>query len=380
MAERLRWGLIGGGEGSQIGEPHRIAARLDGLYDFVAGALDVDAERGRAFARALGVPSDRAYGDWREMLEAERARPDPVEVVTVATPNVTHYEIARAFLEAGMHVVCEKPMTMTEAEAESLVAVAEPADRRLVVNFGYSGYPMVREARARIARGDAGHVRLVVAEFAHGHHADAAEAENPRLRWRYDPAQTGVSSALADAGIHALHMVGFVTGQRIAALSAQFDSLVPGRKLEDNATVSLRYAGGTLARLWASAIAIGQMHGLNIRVFGEKAGLAWHQERPNQLLWTPVGGATTIVERGSPELSPEAAEAGRFAMGHPEGLPVAFANLYRDLHTAIRETDGARRDAAAARLPLGPQGAEMVAAVHAAAGSAAAGGTWMEMG
>jgi len=380
MARRLRWGLVGGGEGSQIGEPHRLAARLDGLYDFAAGALDADAERGRAFARSLGVPADRAYGDWREMLAAERGRQDPVEVVTVATPNVTHYEIARAFLEAGMHVICEKPMTMTVAEAEALVDVAEGADRRLVVNFGYTGYPMVREARARIARGDMGRVRLVVAEFAHGYHADAAQADNPRLRWRYDPAQAGVSSVLADAGIHALHMVGFVTGQRIRSLAAQFDRLVPGRALEDNATVSLRYDGGTLARLWASAIAVGQWHGLTLRVFGETAGLAWQQEQPNQLRWTPLGGPTAVLERGAPDLSADASEAGRIAMGHPEGLPVAFANLYRDLHTAIGDPDGARRGAAAARLPLGPQGAEMVAAVHAAAGSAAAGGTWVTMG
>lgn len=380
MSRNVRWGLIGGGEGSQIGDAHRIASRIDGLFSLEAGALDIDPERGKAYAGSQGIAPDRAYGTWEEMLEGEQGRDDRIEMVTVATPNATHFEIARRFLERGFHVLCEKPMTMTSEEAAILLATAEENDRLLAVNFGYSCYPLVREARAMVARGDLGKVRLVVAEFAHGFHADAAEADNPRIRWRYDPAQAGASSVLADAGIHALHMVGYVIDQHVEALSAQFASLVPGRELEDDAAVTLRYSGGTLGRLWSSAIAIGQMHGLGIRVFGERGGLRWHQEQPNQLFWTALGQPTVIVEKGSPALSASALDSSRIAIGHAEGMLVAFANLYRDLARAIRAPSADDRAAAVANLPLGTAGAEMVAAVAAAVRSAKADGAWVDVG
>ena len=377
MAQPLQWGLVGGGPGSQIGEPHRIAARLDGLFHLAAGALDIDAGRGRAFARELGVTPDRAYGNWQEMLEAERQRADGVDLVTVATPNATHYEIAREFLAAGIPVLCEKPMTMTPEEARQLVELSERTNVLLTVNFGYCGFPMVRQARAMVGAGELGAIRLIVAEFAHGFHADASQADNPRLRWRYDPAQAGVSSVLADAGIHALHMAGFVAGQSVESVSAHFASLVAGRALEDDAAVMLRFSGGALGRLWASAVAVGQMHGLNIRIFGERGGLRWHQEQPGQLFWTPLGGTTRILERGAPDLDVDAAAASRFAIGHTEGLPVAFANIYRDIHAVLtgRDSDGR----AVARLPRGAAGAQMVFAVHAAARSASEGGTWVDL-
>lgn len=379
MTDRIRWGLIGGGEGSQIGDAHRIAARLDGLFTLSAGALDADPDRGRAYAVSLGVDKDRAYGSWQEMLASEQARDDRIQLVTVATPNATHFEIARAFLEAGIHVLCEKPMTMDEDEAQALLDAARRADRLLAVNFGYSGYAMVRQARSMVANGDLGRIRLVMAEFAHGFHANAADASNARIRWRYDPAQAGVSSVLADCGIHALHMIGFVTGQSVTSLSAQFESLVAGRVLEDDAIVSLRYGDGMRGRLWTSAIAVGQMHGLNIRIFGEKGGLRWHQEQPSQLFWTPVGGALSVLERGSAGLSDEADQATRITVGHAEGMLVAFANLYRDLHAAVAASDDSARKAALARLPLGEAGAEMVAVVHAAAASAKRDGAWVDL-
>ncbi|MCP4381654.1 MAG: Gfo/Idh/MocA family oxidoreductase [Hyphomicrobiales bacterium] len=379
MGKILRWGLVGGGEGSQIGDAHRIAARIDGQISLSAGALDVDPSRGRAFAQTLGVAPDRAYGDWREMLEGERSRPDRVELVTVATPNATHFEIAAAFLENGFHVLCEKPMTMDPKDAETLLEIARRKDRVLAVNFGYSGYPMVREARAMVARGDLGRVRLAVAEFAHGFHADAADADNPRVRWRYDPAQAGVSSVVADCGIHALHMIGYVTGQRIEAISAHFASLVGDRALEDDASLSLRYSNGTIGRLWTSAVAIGQMHGLNLRIFGEKGGLRWHQEAPNQLFWTPLNQSTVVVERGMPNASDVARAASRITIGHTEGMLVAFANIYRDLHHAIGSDSPADRQLALDHIPLGIAGAEMVAAVDAAARSAGQDGAWVDL-
>lgn len=379
MEQALSWGLVGGGTESQIGDAHRFAARLDGLYRFAAGALDIDPERGKAFARDLGIAEDRAYGSWQEMLEREAARPDPVDLVTVATPNATHFEITRAFLERGFHVLCEKPLTTTPAEAEALAALAAAQDRILAVNFGYSGYAMARQARAMVRGGELGQVRLVVAEFAHGSHGDAADADNPRIRWRYDPKQAGVSSVLADAGIHALHLASYVTGQSVASVSADFVSCVAGRELEDDAMLLLRYDGGAAGRLWTSAVAIGQVHGLNIRVFGEKGGLRWDQEAPNQLHWTPLGKPTRILERGGTGLAPEAQRASRITVGHPEGLVGAFGNLYRDLHDAVAAARKGEASPWLAGLPLADAGVETVRVVHAAAESARTAGNWVKL-
>lgn len=377
--KRLNWGMIGGGEGSQIGPVHRIAAGLDGLFGFTAGALDADAERGRAFAQRLGIPEDRAYGDWKEMLAGESARDDRIDLVTVATPNATHFEITKAFLEAGFDVLCEKPMTLTVEEAEEIVSVARRTGSICAVNYGYSGYPMVRHMRAMVARGDLGDVRLVKAEFAHGFHADAADADNPRVRWRYDPAQAGISAQFADCGIHALHMASFVSGQEAAELSADFASTIESRVLEDDAMVSFRMDGGAILRLWTSSVAVGRMHGLNIQVFGEKGGLRWAQEWPNQLFWTPLNGRTEILERGAPGLSPEADRASRVTIGHAEGMPVAFANIYRDLAEAITARREKRDpDPAATLFPTAVDGLRSIAAIAAAVESAGDGGKWLD--
>lgn len=376
---KLRWGLIGGGEGSQIGGTHRIAAGLDGAFELVAAAPDIDPARGRDFATRLGTAPDRAYGDWHAFLEGESSRPDRVDLVTVATPNSTHFEITKALLEAGFDVLCEKPMTMTSAEAEVIVEVAARAGRVCAVNYGYSGYALVRHARAMVARGDLGKIRVVVAEFAHGHHADSAGADNPRVRWRYDPKIAGVSSVLGDAGIHALHMACFVTGEEVETLSADFASTVQGRELEDDALVAFRMSEGTVGRLWTSAVAVGRMHGLTLQVFGETGGLAWRQEQPNQLFWTPLGKPTTILERGVAGLSPEGDRASRVAVGHAEGFFGAFANIYRDLADVIgaRKT-GRTPDPLALSYPSAVDGLRSVAAVEASSRSAAARGAWVD--
>jgi predicted dehydrogenase len=376
---RLNWGLIGGGEGSQIGPAHRLGAGLDGDFAFVAGALDHRPEAGRAYGVWLGLAPDRAYGDWREMLEGERVRADRVDLVTVATPNATHFEITKAFLQAGFHVLCEKPMTMTVEEGEEIVALARETGRICAVNYGYTGYALVRHMRAIVARGDLGRIRLVKAEFAHGHHADAADADNPRVRWRYDPAQAGVSAQFADCGIHALHMASFVIGQEVTTLSADTVSCVPGRALEDDAAVNLRFDGGAVGRLWTSSIALGRQHGLTLQVFGEKGGLSWAQEQPNQLYWMPLGGRVEVIERGAPGLSPEADRASRVTIGHAEGMPLAFANIYADLAEAIRAgKDGRPPDPAASLYPRAEDGLRSMAAVFAVAESGAQGGLWVE--
>lgn len=374
---RLTWGLIGGGEGSQIGPVHRMAAGLNASFALAAAAPDVDPARGREFAIRLGVDPSRAYGNWQEMLAGERGRADRLDLVTVATPNNTHHEIAGAFLDAGFHVLVEKPMTVTVAEAEDLVALAAARGVVCAVNYGYSGYPMVRQMRAMAAGGEIGRVRLIKAEFAHGYHADAADADNPRALWRYDPAQAGISAVFADCGIHALHMAAYVSGQQPESLSADFAACVPGRLLEDDAMVNVRMDGGARLRLWASAVAVGRWHGLNLQVFGETGGLRWVQEWPNQLHHTPVGGCTRVLERGATVLSPEALRAGRTAMGHTEGIIEGFANLYLDLAEVIAARKAGRApDPLALHYPTAEDGLRSVAAIAASVQSAANGGAW----
>lgn len=376
---KLNWGMIGGGEGSQIGPAHRLGAAVDGEFAFVAGALDHRPEAGRDYGQRLGLAADRAYGDWREMLEGERSREDRVDLVTVATPNSTHFAITREFLKAGFHVLCEKPMTITVEEGEEIVAISREVGKICAVNYGYSGYALVRHMRAMVARGDLGKVRLVVANFAHGHHADAADADNPRVRWRYDPAQAGVSAQFADCGIHAMHMASFVTGQEVERLSADTVACIESRELEDDAMVNFRMDGGAVGRLWTSSVAIGRQHGLEIQVFGEKGGLRWAQEQPNQLYWMPLNGRLEVMERGGPGLSPEADRASRVTIGHSEGMPLAFANIYKDLAEAIRAGKEGREMAPAAdHYPRAEDGLRSMAAVYAVAESGKADGAWVD--
>jgi predicted dehydrogenase len=370
----LAWGLIGGGRGSQIGGPHRIAARLDGLFTLTAGALDADAARGKEYALELGITAERAYGNWRDMLNAEAKRQDNrLDLVTIATPNDTHFEISKNYLEAGFHVLCEKPLTMHADEAKALCNIAKKTGKICATNFGYSGYPMAIQAREMIRHGDLGDIRVIVAEFAHGFHADADDADNPRVRWRYDPKQAGVSSVTADCGIHAMHMTQFMTGQKITAITAQFDRCVAGRELEDDALLAFKMDGGAKGRLWTSAVATGQMHGFVIRIFGSKGGLRWRQEFPNQIEYSRLGESTRIIERGDSKLYPAAHAASRIAIGHAEGMLGAFGNIYAALHAKI---SGAHTDL---HFPSAEDGADMVRAVEAAAKSAAADGKWVKL-
>lgn len=376
---KLNWGMIGGGEGSQIGPAHRLGSGLDGEFAFTAGALDHRPDAGRAYGQRLGLAPDRAYGSWGEMLEGEQGRDDRIDLVTIATPNATHYEITKAWLEAGFHVLCEKPMTMTVEEGEDIVRTARATGKICAVNYGYSGYALVRHMKAMVRRGDLGRIRLVKAEFAHGHHADAIDADNPRVRWRYDPAQAGVSAQFADCGIHALHMASFVTGQQVTRLSADTVSCIASRKLEDDAMVNFRMENGTVGRLWTSSVAIGRQHGLTLQVFGENGGLRWAQEHPNQLHWMPLGGRLQTIERGEAALSPEADRASRVTIGHSEGMPLAFANIYKDLAEAIRaKKQGCAINPAADLVPGAEDGLRSMAAVFAVAQSGKADGKWVD--
>ncbi|MGA0370634.1 MAG: Gfo/Idh/MocA family protein [Paracoccaceae bacterium] len=368
---KLKWGMIGGGEGSQIGPAHRLGAQADGLFEFVAGALDHRPDAGREYAIKLGIDPSRAYGDWKEMLAGEKGREDRVDLVTVATPNATHFEITKNFLEAGFNVLCEKPMTMSVEEGEEIVRIAEKTGKICAVNYCYSAYPMVRQARAMIRAGELGKIRLVVTNFSHGDQGDAGDADNPRVRWRYDPAMAGVSGQFADCGIHALHMASFLCDDQVETLSADFASTISSRQLEDDAMVNFRMSGGTVGRLWTSSVAIGRQHGFEIQIFGETGGLKWFAEQPNQLIFTPLGGRTQIIEKGEGGLSEEATRLSRVAIAHPEGFPLAVANMYCDLADALR---GKARDG----LPSASDGVRSMAAVHAAVTSANNHGAWTD--
>ena len=368
---KLKWGMIGGGEGSQIGPAHRLGALADGLFEFSAAALDHRPDVGRTYAKSLGISEDRAYGDWKEMLTREKNREDRIDLVTVATPNSTHFEITKSFLEAGFNVLCEKPMTMTVEEGEEIVKIASKSGKLCTVNYCYSAYPMVRQARDMVQNGELGKIRLIVTNFSHGHHGNAEDANNPRVRWRYDPQMAGVSGQFADCGIHALHMASFIGNDEVESVSADFASTIEGRELEDDAMVNFRMSSGIVGRLWTSSVAIGRQHGFDIQVFGEKAGLKWKSEHPNQLIYSKVGNRTEIIEKGENNLCEDALRLSRVAIAHPEGFPLAVANIYVDIAATLK---GDKR----ANLPTASDGLRSMAAVYSATESAKNNGKWTD--
>jgi len=368
---KLKWGMIGGGEGSQIGPAHRLGALADGLFEFSAAALDHRPDVGRTYAKSLGISEDRAYGDWKEMLTREKNREDRIDLVTVATPNSTHFEITKSFLEAGFNVLCEKPMTMTVDEGEEIVKIASKSGKLCTVNYCYSAYPMVRQARDMVQNGELGKIRLIVTNFSHGHHGNAEDANNPRVRWRYDPRMAGVSGQFADCGIHALHMASFIGNDEVESVSADFASTIKGRELEDDAMVNFRMSSGIVGRLWTSSVAIGRQHGFDIQVFGEKAGLKWKSEHPNQLIYSKVGNRTEIIEKGENNLCEDALRLSRVAIAHPEGFPLAVANIYVDIAATLK---GDKR----ANLPTASDGLRSMAAVYSATESAKNKGKWTD--
>ena len=369
--KKLKWGLIGGGEGSQIGPAHRLGALADGLFELSAAALDHRPDVGKNFAKTLGINENRAYGDWHEMLTSETKRDDRIDLVTVATPNSTHFEITKAFLEAGFNVLCEKPMTMTVEEGEEIVKGSKKVGKLCIDNYCYSAYPMVRQARAMVQNGELGKIRLIVTNFSHGHHGDADDADNPRVRWRYDPKMAGVSGQFADCGIHALHMASFIGNDEVEMVSADFASTIQGRDLEDDAMVNFRMSSGIVGRLWTSSVAIGRQHGFDIQVFGEKGGLKWISEQPNQLLYTRLGSRTEIIEKGENNLYDDASRLSRVAIAHPEGFPLAVANIYVDIAASL---NGDERT----NLPTAVDGLRSMAAVYAATESATNSGQWTD--
>lgn len=364
---RLRLGMVGGGRGAYIGGIHRFAARLDGAYDVVAGAFDLDAERGHAFAADNHIDADRSYADFEAMVAGETAREDRIDVVAICTPNHTHYPIAKACLEAGFDVICEKPLTTTVEDAVAMVEAAERAKRFLGVTYTYSGYPLVHEARAMVAAGAIGRVRVVQVEYPLEWMATAIEqGGNQQAAWRTDPKKSGRGGSVGDIGTHAYHLAGFVTGLKLDSLCSDLATFVPGRALDDNAHVMLRYEGGARGLLWSSQVAIGCSNGLRLRVFGETGSLSWSQEEPNTLLHAPLDGRPVVVKRGREDLHAGVRVRTRTPPGHPEGYIEAFANLYLGFAEAIRaRRDGRIPDKAGMDVPTGYDGLKGVAFVDA---------------
>lgn len=332
MAEApIRLGMVGGGQGALIGGVHRIAARLDGHYELVAGALSSTPDRAQASAEALGIA--RSYDTFEDMAEAEAARDDGIEAVAIVTPNHVHADAAIAFLSRGIHVICDKPLTSTMEDAQRLAEAARASDALFMLTHNYTGYPLVRQAREMIAVGDLGTIRLVNVEYVQDWMTGPAEGK--QAEWRIDPARSGAGGSIGDIGTHAYNLACFISGLTLDKLSADLDAFGAGRTLDDNAHVMLRWQGGAKGMLWCSQVAPGNENGLRIRIYGDKAGLEWGQESPNHMWFSPLGEPKRLLTRNGAGASDANVAASRIPGGHPEGYFEAFANLYSEAARAI---------------------------------------------
>jgi len=377
---RIRLGMVGGGEGAFIGAVHRIASRIDDQYELVAGALSSTADKARRSGHALGLAPDRVYDDFAAMAKAEAARPDGIEAVSIVTPNHVHAPAAIAFLEAGIHVICDKPLTVSLAEAKRMQAAVAKSGRIFALTHNYTGYPLVRCMRAMVKAGELGELRLVQAEYPQDWLSGPTEATgNKQAEWRVDPARAGGGGSLGDIGTHAFNLADYVTGLEVAELCADLTTFVAGRRLDDNAQILLRYANGARGALWVSQVAAGNENSLKLRVYGTKGGLAWAQENPNELRWSPLGEATRIVTRAGPGSGAAAARVTRTPGGHPEGYLEGFANIYAEAALAIKAARDGKKPPPECEFPTIVDGVKGVAFVEAAVKSSKANAVWVKI-
>jgi predicted dehydrogenase len=382
MSRRLRLGMVGGGQGAFIGGVHRIAARIDDRYELVAGAFSSDPARARASGAALHVAPDRSYDSWQEMVAREAGREDGVEVVSIVTPNHLHADPAIAFLQAGIHVVCDKPLCHAMEDARRLEQAVRASQALFALTHNYTGYPLIRQARAMIAEGALGALRIVQVEYPQDWLTTALESTGQKqAAWRTDPQRSGAGGSIGDIGTHAFNLAEFVTGLRVESLAADLSSFVPGRTLDDNGHVLLRFGGGPRGMLWCSQVAPGQENALRLRVYGALGGLEWAQEQPNLLLHAPFGEAPRAIRRGGGGALPPAAHATRLPAGHPEGYLEAFAQLYRDFAEQITAAREARApDAACTLVPGIEDGLRGMRFIAAAVASSQADARWTRLG
>ena len=373
---RIRLGMVGGGQGAFIGAVHRIAARLDDRYELVAGALASDPARASASAAELGLDAGRGYASYLAMAQAEAARADGIEAVSIVTPNHMHAPVAKAFLEAGIHVISEKPMTRTVAEAEDLVALVKKTGKLFVLTHNYTGYPMIRQARAMVREGLLGDIRLVQAEYPQDWLT--VETHNKQADWRTDPARSGAGGCIGDIGTHAYNLGCFVSGLTLDALCADLTTFVEGRLVDDNVQILLRYEGGARGMLWASQVAPGNENALKLRVYGTKGGLEWSQEDPNYLWFTPFGAPKRLITRSGAGAGGEAGRVSRTPSGHPEGYLEGFANLYSEAADAILAARQGKPPAPGL-LPGVEDGLAGMKFIAAAVESSRKGGVWIRV-
>jgi predicted dehydrogenase len=370
--------MVGGAPGAGIAETHRTAMRIDDRYDLIAGVFSRDRAKSLAAAGKLRLGEDRVYSDYSSMAEAECKRQDAIDAAIIVTPTDSHYRIARAFLEAGINVICDKPLCLSVAEARELKALAEKGGLILCLTHNYSGYAMVRHAARMVRNGDLGEIKVVQVEHASGWAAKLLEKQgHTQAAWRTDPDLLGDASVLYDLGTHAHQLARFVTGLEVAEVAAELSRIVTGRAIKDNANLLLRFSNGARGTLWASMAAVGNEHGLRIRVYGDRGSLAWHHEDPHHLRYFPIDGAPQILAQGADWLSPDAAKWTRAGLGHPEGFFEAFANLYTEVADALlAKAEG--KDYAKSELgfPDASDGLHGVAFVEGAMRSYAAGGAW----
>ena len=379
LGRRLRVGMVGGGRNAFIGAVHRMAMRLDDLIELKAGCLSADPENARLSGADLGLASDRVYSDYREMAAREAGRPDGIEAVVIVTPNHLHHPVAKAFLAAGIDVICDKPLSTTLQEAGELVELTRARGLVFAVTLNNTGYPMVRQAREMIAAGEIGDIRVVHAAYIQDWLTQPIDADGQKqAEWRTDPARAGASACLADIGVHAHNLALFVTGLEVDSVSADLTTFVPGRRLDDNAHVLLRFVGGARGVLAASQVAVGNLNNLSLKVFGTRAGLEWSGESPEFLRFTPYGEPSRTLQRGGPGNWDSAREGSRMPAGHPEGYIEGFANVYRDAAELIaaRRAGRAPSPAAVALTPNVLDGARGVAFIEASVASSQNNGAW----
>ena len=377
---RIRLGMVGGGRDAFIGAVHRIAARIDGHYDLVAGAFSSTPEKSKASGADLGIDPKRAYGDFAEMARAEARRKDGIQAVAIVTPNHVHFPAAREFLKRGIHVICDKPLTATLPEAKKLAAAAAASDALFVLTHNYTGYPMIRQAQAMIAAGELGEIRVVQAEYAQDWLAEPLEQTGQKQAgWRTDPAKTGAGGATGDIGTHAFNLASFVTGLDLDTLSADLQAFVPGRRVDDNGHVMLRFKGGARGMLWCSQVASGCENALTLRVYGTKGGIEWAQENPNYLWHGPLGQPRRMLTRGGVGTGPAAGRVSRVPAGHPEGYLEGFANIYAEAARAIRARAAGQPIPGDVVFPTILDGVKGVAFVDACVRSSARNAAWVTL-
>ncbi|HUX38289.1 MAG TPA: Gfo/Idh/MocA family oxidoreductase [Rectinemataceae bacterium] len=382
IGRRLRLGVVGGGPGSFIGGMHRMAARMDDRYELVAGVLSSDPAKSIEQGRAIGLPEDRAYASVDAMLSSESSRPDKIDVVAIMTPNDSHYTYSEAALRAGLHVICDKPMTNTLREAEELDRLVGESGLVFCLTHNYTGYPMVRQARAMVGAGEVGTIRLVQVEYVQGGKARETDPPpGPGQPWRFDPAKGGPSLVLGDIGSHAHNLLRFVTGLEVEEVASELGAVVPGRRVHDYAGALLRIGGGARGSFWVTQAAAGVENSLRIRVSGTKGSLEWQQEAPQSLSWKGLDAPAQTFTPNGPGIHPLARRSSRIVKGHPEGFPEAFANLYSDAAEAIAAAiAGLEPDPLACHFPNSADGLAGLRFVTAALESSAKGGAWIRVG